>query len=369
MANQLKRTPLYQAHIELGARMIEFGGWEMPVQYTSLIAEHRTVREHAGIFDLSHMGEFYFSGPGAESNLQRLLSNDVSALSPGQAQYTLILNEQGGIVDDVIVYRLEDGRFLLVANAANTDKDRVWIEARLQGDVAFEDKSAKTALLAVQGPKAVEILAPLASDDVHALPSFHAAQTSVGGVNVLLSRTGYTGEDGFELYCDAADAEKLWTTLMEAGAPHGMVPVGLGARDTLRLEARLPLYGNDLSDETSPLEAGLSFAVKLDKGDFIGRDALLAQKSEGPKKRLVGFVMEGRGGAPRHGYPILYECRQVGEVTSGTFSPTLEKEIGLGYVETALAAPGTSIDIEVRKKARRAEVVKGRFVTGNAKKA
>ena len=364
MASQLKRTPLYDAHAGLGARMIAFGGWEMPVQYTSLIAEHRTVRERAGLFDLSHMGELYLSGRDAEANLQRLLTNDIGALAPGQAQYTLILNERGGIEDDVIVYRLRDGRFLVVVNAANTDKDREWIKARLDGDAVVHDGSESTALLAVQGPKSVEILAPLASTDPGAIPSFHASEAAIGGIPVLLSRTGYTGEDGFELYCDAGDARRLWELLLDAGAAHGMVPVGLGARDTLRLEARLPLYGNDLTAETSPLEAGLSFAVKFDKGDFTGRDALLAQKAAGVKRRLVGFVMQERGPAPRHGYRIVHGGRPVGEVTSGSFSPTLEREIGLGYVEAELAAPGSVIGVEVRGKVLAAEVVKGRFVTG-----
>ena len=369
MNSGLRRTPLYEAHVALGARMIEFGGWEMPVQYTSLIAEHRTVRSSAGIFDLSHMGEFYFRGEDAEANLQRLLTNDLRRLAPGQAQYSLICNEQGGIVDDVIVYRLADGRFLVVVNAANIDKDRAWIEARLEGDARLDDRSAHTALIAVQGPKSEEILNPLTAADLAGLAGFHALETDVGGVPALVSRTGYTGEDGFEIYAAAEDAARLWTLLLEAGKPYGMVPVGLGARDTLRLEARLPLYGNDLSEKTTPLEAGLGFAVKFDKGEFVGRSALLAQKEKGPGRRLAAFVMNERGGAPRYGYRILHGGREVGSVTSGTFSPTLEQEIGMGYVEAPLAEPGTELEVEVRGRARAAVVIKGRFVPGQAKRA
>ncbi len=363
----LKHTPLYDVHVAAGARMVEFGGWEMPVQYTSLLAEHRAVRSSLGLFDLSHMGEFYFSGPDAEANLQRLLSNDVTALKPGRAQYTLLCNENGGIVDDVILYRLKE-EYLLVVNAGNTDKDREWIRSRLQGRVSLDDRSASTALLAVQGPSAQALVGGLVDEiDLEKMPSFTAAECRVGGVPALLSRTGYTGEDGFEVYCDAANAETLWTKLLSQGGEYDLVPVGLGARDTLRLEARLPLYGNDLSDETTPYEAGLGFAVKLDKGDFVGRAALARQKETGPNRRLVGFIMQERGGAPRHGYRVFYENEAVGEVTSGSFSPTLEKDIGMAYVPSEIGVPGAQIEIEIRNRRKGGVIHKGRFVQARTK--
>lgn len=367
----LKRTPLYNLHVDAGARMVEFGGWEMPVQYTSLLAEHRAVRDSAGLFDLSHMGEIYFDGPDAKANLQRLLTNDVHALAPGRAHYTFICNEYGGIVDDVILYRLED-RYLLVVNAGNIDKDREWIRSRLQGRVSLDDRSAVTALLAVQGPSAEAIVRELTdaqSVNIAEMPSFAASTCKVGGGESLLSRTGYTGEDGFEIYCDASDAERLWATILTVGEKHGIVPVGLGARDTLRLEARLPLYGNDLSDETTPLQAGLGFAVKLDQGEFIGRDVLVKEKETGPKQRLVGFIMQERGGAPRHGYRVFYGDEPVGEVTSGSFSPTLQKDIGMAYVPWEIGNPGTEIGIEIRNRKKTGIVHKGRFVQARTKKS
>ena len=363
----LKRTPLYDVHVASGARMIEFGGWEMPVQYSSLLVEHRTVRSAVGLFDLSHMGELYVSGPDARENLQRIFTNDIEALKPGQAQYTFICNERGGVVDDVIVYALND-RYLVVVNAGNIDKDRTWIRSRLEGRVTLDDQSEGTALLAVQGPKAEPVVAALTDADVASMPAFTALDAKMGGVNGLISRTGYTGEDGFEIYCGAGDAQTLWEQVMAAGEEHGIVPVGLGARDTLRLEAKLPLYGNDLSEEITPLQAGLSFAVKLDKGDFIGKDALAKEKAEGVRRKLVGFVMTERGGAPRHGYRILHQGKPVGEVTSGSFSPTLERDIGMGYVPPEFATPGTAIEIEIRGRCKGAEVHKGRFVESRTKR-
>lgn len=362
-APSLKRTPLYDTHVRAGARMIEFGGWHMPVQYNSLLVEHRAVRRSAGLFDLSHMGEFAFRGADTEKNLQRLLTNDVSSLAPGRAQYTLICNERGGIVDDVIIYRLDD-EFLMVVNAANIDKDRQWLQSRLEGDVVLDDQSDATGLLAVQGPSAALLVAQLADDPqaVEALPAFGAIRGAVAGVSCLLSRTGYTGEDGFELYCPADSLEILWNAIMEAGAAFELVPAGLGARDTLRLEARLPLYGNELNEETTPYQAGLGFAVKLDKGEFVGRDALLHEKENGPHRRLVGFVMQERGGAPRTGYRVLHQGEPVGEVTSGSFSPSLEKDIGLAYVPPTLTEPGTELEIEIRNRRKTGVVHKGRFI-------
>lgn len=357
----MMKTPLFDVHVQLGARMIDFAGWQMPVQYSGILQEHRTVRQSAGIFDLSHMGEFLIAGPDAAQNLQRLTTNDVFKLQPGQAHYTFICLENGGIVDDVILYRIDHDQYYMVVNAANIEKDRLYLRERLQGRAVLTDRSSETALIAVQGPSSPKIIASLTSFDVDQLAPFHAARTDVAGIDVLLSRTGYTGEDGFELYAHAGDAVRLWERLMEAGGAHEMVPVGLGARDTLRLEARLPLYGNELTEERSPVAAGLSFAVKWDKGPFIGREALWTEKEEGSKERLIGFIMDERG-VPRNGYPIVVDGRQIGVVTSGSFAPSLEKEIGLGYVASDFAAAGTLIGIDIRGKVKQAHIVKGRFL-------
>lgn len=363
-----QRTPLYDRHVALGARMIDFAGFLMPVQYTSVLAEHRAVRESAGIFDLSHMGELVFTGPDAQANLQFLTTNDVARLEPGQAQYTLLCNERGGVVDDVILYRLEDEAYLMVPNAANIEKDLAWIRARLQGRVSVRDRSRETALIAVQGPKAAAIVAAVAGRDLADIASFHCRKLRFAEGDVLVSRTGYTGEDGFELYLDAQAAPALWDRLLEAGAGQDgrLTPAGLGARDTLRLEARLPLYGNELSEERSPLAAGLAFAVKFDKGEFVGREALLAEQEQGSPMKLVGFEMLERS-VPRQGYPIWHGGRAVGEVTSGAFSPTLDRDIGMGYVPSELASPGVEVEIEIRGKLKRARIVKGRFLAGRAR--
>lgn len=341
--------------------MIDFAGYWMPLQYSGVLAESRAVRQAAGLFDLSHMGEFRIEGPDAAQNLQRLLTNDVLRLVPGKAQYTLLCNEQGGVVDDCLLYRLGEESYLLVVNAANIDKDREWIRSRLSGRVTLHDESEATALVAVQGPKSVEILAKSLGVDLSDLPSFHARKVLAGGMEILASRTGYTGEDGFELYLDAGKAPALWDRLLDAGGEWGLLPVGLGARDILRLEARLPLYGNELTEEISPLEAGLSFAVKFDKGDFVGRAALAAEREQGVRRRLVAFEMLERG-VPRQGYAILHEGARVGWVTSGGFSPTLERDIGMGYVPAELAQEGREIFIDIRGKPRPARLVKGRFV-------
>lgn len=361
---RLLRTPLAAVHEAMGARMIDFAGWYMPVHYTGVIEEHHAVRRAAGLFDLSHMGELWVLGRGARDALQRLLSNDLDALSPGKAQYTFLLNERGGIVDDLLVYAEAPDAYWLVVNAANTAKVREWLTAHLPGDVRLEDRSAETALLALQGPRSREILQAHVEGDLGALPSFSYAPMRVAGRPALVSRTGYTGEDGFELFIDAGDAEGLWSTLLESGAPHGLLPAGLGARDTLRLEARLPLYGNELTEETTPLEAGLGAFVKFDKGDFIGKAALLRQKEEGVSRRLRGFVMQERA-VPRTGYPIYADAEGdtlAGHVTSGSFSPTLEENIGLGYVAAGFDAVGSDIWIGVRGRPKRATIVKGRFL-------
>lgn len=360
-----EKTPLYDRHVALGARIIDFAGFAMPVQYTGVLAEHRAVRESAGIFDLSHMGELLVTGPDARANLQFLTTNDVSKLEPGQAQYTFLCNDRGGVVDDVILYYLQDETYLMVPNAANIEKDLAWIRARLQGRVSVRDQSDETALIAVQGPEAAGIVAAAAGRDLSDLPPFHCRMVRISQSQALVSRTGYTGEDGFELYVEAEAAPGLWDRLLEAGGSR-LTPAGLGARDTLRLEARLPLYGNELSEDRSPLAAGLAFAVKLDKGDFVGRDALLAEKEQGSPSKLVGFEMLERG-VPRRGYAVWHDGRAVGEVTSGAFSPTLEKDIGMGYVPAALASPGVEVEIEIRGKLKRARIIQGRFLAGRAR--
>ncbi|MBO8125618.1 MAG: glycine cleavage system aminomethyltransferase GcvT [Firmicutes bacterium] len=361
--SELKRTPLFHLHQAAGAKMIPFGGWEMPVQYSGILEEHRAVRQAAGIFDLSHMGEFYVQGPGAYDYLNRLLTNKLAKLEPGKAQYNLLCREDGGVLDDLILYRLDKEIFLVVVNAANIDKDWDWFQSHLpSAGVELINATDDTALIAVQGPHSEEILAKVTPVDVAGITPFTFQKGRVSGIDTLIAATGYTGERGFELYLDASEAETVWNKLLEAGSDLGLVPVGLGARDTLRLEMAYSLYGQELTVETTPLEAGLNFAVKLDKGDFIGRAALQKQAEEGIKRRLVGFKMIGRG-VPRHGYEILNRNSEViGAVTSGSFSPTLEENIGLGYVSVGEGQTGNHIWINIRNKAVEAEVVPLPFV-------
>ncbi len=363
----LQRTPLYENHRAAGARLVDFAGWEMPVQYTGVIEEHRAVREAAGLFDVSHMGEVRVAGPGAEDFLQSLTPNDVSKLEDGQAHYSALLTERGTYVDDLLIYRMGPEEYLVVVNASNRAKDFRWIADRARGaeGVEVEDLSDRYALLALQGPKAVEILRPLASlpgegatlDDVKV---YRFARGEVDGVPAILSRTGYTGEDGFELYLDPADAPRIWDRLLEAGEEHGLVPAGLGARDTLRLEAGMALYGHEIDDTTTAWEARLGWTVKADKGDFVGREALLAQKEKGVERRLVGFEIVGRGIA-REGHLVMRGDEAVGRVTSGTWSPTFEKALGMAYVPVELAEPGTEIEIEVRSRRLPARIVETPF--------
>jgi aminomethyltransferase len=378
----LRRTPLYDCHLELGARMVGFAGWEMPVQYAGVIEEHRAVRDAAGLFDVSHMGEIRVRGGGAEALLQRLTPNDVAALAPGRAHYSGLLTDRGTYVDDLLVYRLGAEDFLVVVNASNATRDLAWVREHAkqavgtpggaagsapaaaaegdagEGDAAAEvaDESDAYALLALQGPRALAILEPLASPGVADLRYYGFLQGEVAGVPALISRTGYTGEDGFELYLEPGRAAEVWRRLIAAGAPLGLVPAGLGARDTLRLEAAMALYGHELDEQTTPLEAGLAWVVKLRKGDFLGRAALAAQRDQGVRRSLVGFAVEGRGIA-RQGHPVLSDGAAVGVVTSGTWSPTLEQAIGMAYVPPALAAPDTPLEIEVRGRKLGARVV------------
>jgi len=365
----LKRTPLHDVHVALGAKMVPFAGFEMPVTYPSGInAEHKTVRESVGVCDVSHMGEFEITGPDRNAFVQRVTCNDVAALKPGQAQYSGILTKDGTFVDDCLVYRFED-KLMMVVNASNIQKDWDTIVAQKAGggaNVRLRDISDETALLAVQGPKAEALLGQLTSLGLAMIPYYHFAQGKVAGAQCFVSRTGYTGEDGFELYCRAADAEKLWHALVGAGRAE---PVGLGARDTLRLEAGLPLYGNDIDDTTTPYEAGLAFIVKLDKGSpFTGQEALKRQKLEGVKRRLVGFKMSEPKSVARHGYPVFLDGTQVDIVRSGTVTPTVNAAIGTTYLPSERAKPGTKIEVDIRGKRAAAEVVKLPFVPHRTKK-
>jgi len=351
----LKQTPLNAAHRALGAKMVPFGQWDMPVQYRGILEEHRAVRTAAGLFDVSHMGEVELRGAGALSALQRLTCNDVSRLAVGQIQYSALTTEAGTFVDDLTVYRLDDERYLVTLNASNIEKDVRWVREHAPG-AELTDQSDDTALVAIQGPRAAAILQRLTPVDLAAIPYYWCAPGKVGGADALLSRTGYTGEDGFEVYQSPRHAVALWNALLEVGTPQGLVPCGLGARDTLRLEAKMALYGNDIDDRHTVLEADLGWIVKLQKGEFIGREALARQKDEGVGKKLVGFEMVGRGIARSH-YPILDEGARVGEVTSGAPSPWLNKNIGLGYVAIAHAAVGTQIEVLIRDQPVAARIV------------
>lgn len=357
MSEELRETPLADEHRALGARMVPFAGWLMPVQYEGIKAEHEAVRTRAGLFDVSHMGEIIVEGPHAVAEVDRLVTNDVSKLPVGAALYTVCCNEAGHILDDLIVYRLEEDKVLVVCNASNRAKIVAHFAARISLQTPWNDVSDAWALLALQGPKAVDVLRDLgASTDVLELPSFHVVRTTLAGVDLWVARTGYTGEDGFELFCASDDAVTLWRALFAPGQAHGLRPVGLGARDTLRLEAKLMLYGNDITEQTNPFEAGLGWVVKLDAGDFIGKEALQSIKATGTDRKLVGFEMVGRGIA-RHGYPILVDGQRVGEVTSGSVGPTVGRNIGLGYVPKTMSKIGTRLGIEIRGKVVDAVVV------------
>jgi aminomethyltransferase len=348
--SNIRRTPLYDAHLRAGAKMVPFAGWEMPVQYAGVIDEHRAVRAAAGLFDVSHMGEVRVSGAGAEGFLQGLTPNDVAKLEPGRAHYSALLDESAGYRDDIIVYRLAAEEFLVVVNASNAGEDFAWIADRAPAGVAVEDISDRFALIALQGPRAAGILARLTPFDLSSIKYYRFAEVPVRGLPMTVSRTGYTGEDGFEIFVEPEFADDLWQGLLEIGAVDGLVPAGLGARDTLRLEAGMALYGHEIDATTTPFDAGLDWTVKLDKGDFLGRAALLAQREGGgPRRRLVGFEIVGRGIA-REGAPVWLGGESVGKVTSGTWSPTFEKALGMAYVPVEQAAPGTALEIEVRGK-------------------
>jgi aminomethyltransferase len=356
---ELKRTPLFELYKEYGGKTIDFGGWELPVQFSSIKEEHEAVRTKAGLFDVSHMGEIEVKGSDSLPYLQKMMTNDISKIKNGGAQYTAMCYENGGTVDDLLVYKIEDNHYLLVVNASNIEKDYKWLEKHLEGDVTLENLSEKTAQLALQGPLAEKVLQKLAGEqDLSQIGFFKFQQDVVfAGKKVLISRTGYTGEDGFEIYCDAKDAQELWRAILEAGKEEGVVPCGLGARDTLRFEANLALYGQELTPEISPLEAGIGFAVKLNKeADFIGKEALKQQKEKGLSRKIVGIEMIDRG-IPRHGYPVFKGETQIGEVTTGTQSPTLKKNVGLALISAEYAGIDSEVEVEIRGKRLKAKVV------------
>ncbi len=356
---ELKRTPLFDVYKENGGKTIDFGGWDLPVQFSSIKEEHEAVRSRAGLFDVSHMGEVEVKGSDSLSYLQKLMTNDIAKIKNGGAQYTAMCYENGGTVDDLLVYKMEDHHYLLVVNASNIEKDYKWLEDHVEGDVSLENLSEKTAQLALQGPLAEKVLQKLAVEtDLSEIGFFKFQQdVNINGKKALVSRTGYTGEDGFEVYCHAADAVDLWKAILQAGEEEGVIPCGLGARDTLRFESVLALYGQELSPEISPLEAGIGFAVKLNKeADFIGKQALIKQKEEGLARKLVGIEMIDRG-IPRHGYLVYKGEEHIGEVTTGTQSPTLKRNIGLALVKTEFSSLETEVEVEIRGKHLKATVV------------
>jgi len=353
----LKRTPLYEAHKALGGKLVSFGGWEMPVEYAGLAEEHRAVRERAGLFDVSHMGEIRVRGRGALAAVQQLTCNDAAALVDGQAHYTAFLTERGTFVDDLLTYRLAEDDYLLVVNAANTPKDVAWAKRAERPDASIEDESPIWAQIALQGPRSAEILQPLTEVELAPIRNYHFGAGKVCGAPAIVSRTGYTGEDGFEVYAHPDAARRIWDAILESGRPFGIQPAGLGARDTLRLEAKMALYGNDIDDTTTPWEADLGWIVKMKKGDFSGRAALEAQRAAGIPRKLVGFEVKGRGIA-RHGHALTVDATgEPGIVTSGTQTPTLGKAIGLAYLPAGSAEPGTAFTVDVRGRAVPAVVV------------
>ncbi|MDO6440352.1 glycine cleavage system aminomethyltransferase GcvT [Cyclobacterium sp. 1_MG-2023] len=355
---EVKKVTLDETHHSLGAKMIPFAGYDMPVRYSSDIEEHKTVRENVGVFDVSHMGEFIVEGPHALDLIQKVSSNDASKLKIGQAQYTCFPNDQGGVVDDFLVYKLEEERYMLVVNASNIAKDWEWIQKHNTENAKLENISDQTSLFAIQGPKSIEAIQSLTSVSLKDIPFYHFEIGTFAGIeNVIISATGYTGEKGFELYIKNDDAQKVWEEIFKAGDPFGIKPIGLGARDTLRLEMGYCLYGHELNDTTSPLEAGLGWITKFTK-EFINHENLKKQKEEGVQKKLIGFKLLERG-IPRADYPILNaEGKEIGIVTSGSQSPSMGIGIGLGYVDIAYAKAGTEIKIQIRKKSLAAIVEK-----------
>jgi aminomethyltransferase len=358
VANELKRTALFDSYAEHGGKTIDFGGWELPVQFSSIKLEHEAVRTKAGLFDVSHMGEVLVSGEGALPYLQKLVTNDVSKLKDGHAQYTAMCYEDGGTVDDLLIYKLGENNYLLVVNASNIDKDLDWMNSHATADVTIEDKSSEYALLALQGPAAQGILQKLTDEPLEDIKFFRFKENvNVDGHEVLVSRTGYTGEDGFEIYGSPEAIVALWPAILKAGESEGAVPAGLGARDTLRFESGLPLYGQELSKDISPLETGLGFVVKLNKEEnFLGKEALASQKENGVPRKLVGLEMIDKG-IPRTGYKVFIGDEEIGEVTTGTQSPTLKKNIGFALLKREHTEEGTEVEVEIRNKRLKAVII------------
>lgn len=355
----LKKTPLNEIHKELGAKMVDFGGWEMPVQYKGIIEEHIGVREKAGLFDVSHMGEIWVEGPGSTKAVQNLVTVDISKLVPGKISYTMMCYPHGGVVDDLLVYKMEEDSYLLVVNASNKDKDFDWIKENVSGDAKVTDKSDQTAQVALQGPLSEEILQKLTDVRLSEMGYYTWKWVEIDGAKCLVSRTGYTGEDGFEIYCDPQDVANIWNKILKTGG-EDVQPVGLGARDTLRFEACMPLYGHELSENITPLEAGLGYFVHLDGDDFIGKDALIEQKEKGVPRKTVAFEMLERA-IPRADYKVYKGEEEIGYVTTGSHSPTLGKSIGLALIKSEYAQKDSEIAISVRGKKRKAKIVSKPF--------
>jgi aminomethyltransferase len=352
----MKKTPLYEKHIQLKGKMIDFGGWSLPVEYTGIIPEHEAVRTKAGIFDVSHMGEITVKGEDSEKFLQMLLTNDISLLNNNQIAYSAMCYPHGGVVDDLLVYKYSNKDYLLVVNASNTEKDYQWMKENIFGNTEILNVSENYAQLALQGPLAETILQKLTKKNLNEIEFYYFIDNvKIGNIEAFVSRTGYTGEDGFELYFAYDKAEEMWDLILETGKDEGLIPAGLGARDTLRFEASLPLYGHELDENITPLEAGLGFFVKLNKENFIGKEALAKQKSEGLQRKIVGFEMIDRG-IPRNNYEVYAEGKKIGYVTTGSFSPTLKKNIGLALINSAYSKEGTEIEILIRNKNSKAKV-------------
>lgn len=354
--SDLKRTGLYEAHIQAGGKMVPFAGYELPVQYESIKAEHIAVRTKAGMFDVSHMGEIFLSGPDAIANVQKLVSQNIDKIKPNRIVYSGMLYTSGTFVDDILVYRMAEDECMLVVNAANLEKDYEWVKKNLFGNCKCEDRSPTITQIAIQGPESKNIVQKLTDLDLQTLKYFRFKTDKIIGIETIISRTGYTGEMGYELYFDKAHSMTIWNALLEAGKAHGLKPAGLGCRDTLRLEAGMPLYGNDIDDQHTPFEANLGWSVKMDKGDFNGREALLKQYEKGPDRHLVGFELIDKN-VPRHGYLVYDGDKQIGVVTSGTVSITLEKPIGMAYVNRGYEAVGTEFDIDIRNRRFKAKVI------------
>jgi len=357
----MKKTPLHHTHIVLGAKMTDFGGWEMPVEYSSIIDEHHAVRNHCGLFDICHMGEIMISGEKAAQSVQMLISNDLNKLEYGKVLYTPICKEDGGIIDDLLVYMLGEDSYLFVVNAANKIKDYNWIKENIHTETKVEDLSDYYAMLALQGPESKSILKQLTDAELDSIDYYHFIEAEAAGVDMIISRTGYTGELGYELYFPAEKAEEIWQILIKAGEEFKLMPAGLGARNTLRLEKGYALYGNDIDESTNPIEAGLGWTVDFDGDDFIGRESLIKIKENCCSRRLKGLIITGRGMA-RHGYEIYADSKKIGRVTSGSYSPSLKKSIAMGYLAEEYTEPGSKIQIKIRERFVEAEVVELPFL-------